>query len=498
MRSIPSSPASADSARSAPVKIPRFNIPKFADFETSIAQHGAIGDGKSDCTAAIAAAIAACEQAGGGRVVVPPGQWFTGPVHLRSGVNLHLAEGAILRFSSDPSLYLPPVFVRWGGLECYNYSPLIYARNCRDVAITGRGVVMGGGRPWWDWHKPEQQAKARLHQMASQGVPVSQRRFGSPQAPLRPQLILAIDCVNVLLEDFTIAEGGPLWNVHAAYCRNVVIRRLRIETAGGPNSDGIDIDSCRNVLIADCEISTASDCVSLKSGLNEDGWRVNKPTENVIIRGLRATAGHSGLAIGSDMSGSIRNVLASNCRFVGTEVGIKLKAARGRGGIVENVFLQNIEMDRIGGDAIQLTTRYPSFANSEGKVPTFRNIRISNVNCQQAQTAVRMIGLPDRAIQNVVLQDVTICAEQGLQCEAGNGIHLVNVRIKPQNGPMFSVKDSQEVVIDGLSGASESGVFLDLRGRQTKNIRLRGQASQKIRPAIVLGIDVPRDAVVHE
>jgi len=484
--------------RTPPFAMPQVVVPVFAARMVSIVEHGAIEGGQHDCTAAIARAIASCAQAGGGRVLIPPGQWLTGPIHLRSNIELHLSAGAVVRFISEPQRYLPPVFVRWSGSECYNYSPLIYARDCTNIAITGGGTLLGQGRPWWPWEKLEQRSRARLYQMILDGLPVEQRVFACEQLPLRPQFILPINCTNVLMEDFTIGQGGPFWTVHVAYCQNVTIRRVRINAPDGPNNDGIDIDSSRNVIIEDCELNTGDDCVALKSGMNEDGWRVGKPTENVIIRRIRATGGQGGIAIGSEMSGGVRNVFVHDCHYDGPAVGIRMKAARGRGGIVENIHIQDITMGKIAGEAIQMTTEYPTFARPDGKAPIFRHIHIRNIACQDAKTAVRMIGLPDAPFQDIRLENIAIAAEEGLQCAAASRLDLVDLKITPRRGPVLSLKDGQEVLIHGLNSVTDGGVFLDLRGRQTRNIRLSGRASEHARPAVVLGIDVPRDALMHE
>jgi polygalacturonase len=472
--------------------------PKFPARVVDIRSHGAACDGRIDCTVAIADAIAACAQAGGGRVLVPAGTWLTGPIHLKSNINLHLAAGATLRFSDDPGQYLPPVFVRWGGQECFNYSPLIYARDCTNIAISGPGTLLGQGRAWWNWEKRQEQARARLYEMVLAGVPVEERQFGSQQNPLRPQLIQPINCTNILLEDFTVAEGGPLWTVHLAYCNNVIVRRLRIHTEG-PNVDGIAIDSSQNVLIEECDLHTTADCLTLKSGMNEDGLRIGRPTENVEIRQVRVTAGTGAISIGSDMSGGVRNVLVHDCSYDGPGAGIRLKAARGRGGVVEDICFKDIRMGRIDGDAIQLTTEYPSFVQPAGKAPVFRNIQFRNIVCADARTAARMIGLPDSALRNILLQDVTIRADEGLKCSSCAALRLMNVRITPRSGPVLSVRDSHEVLIHGLNHADSASVFLDLRGNLTRDIRLqRGTSSASFRPSVLLGIDVPKDALVHE
>lgn len=494
MRSIPDAPAGEPTV---PFRMPRVVVPTFGDRVVDIRDFGAKTGPAADCTAPIGKAIEACAQGGGGTVRVPAGNWRTGPIHLRSNIALQLDEGAVLTFIDEPLRYLPPVFVRWGGQECLNFSPLIYAFNCRNVAIMGRGTIAGRGASWWSWQPAEQRSHKRLYQMVLNDVPVNERRFGTEKHPLRPQLIHLVNCSQVLLEDFSISEGGPHSNIHLAYCRSATIRRVRINAPEGPDSDGIVIDSSRNAIVEDCELISGADCISLKSGLNEDGWRVGKPAQCVIIRRVRALGGNSAVTIGSETSGGMRNLLIEQCDFERVGCGIRLVSARGRGGVVEHVFFRSITMRRITGDAIQMMAEASTMQSSGGQVPTFRHIHLQDIDCEQARTAVRIAGLPDRHFQDIRLKNVHIVADEGLSCSAGSHIDLVNVSILPRFGPVFSVKDSQEVLIHGLNNPTEN-VFLDVRGRQTRNIRLRGEASEQIRPTIVLGIDVPRDALVHE
>jgi polygalacturonase len=482
----------------APFRMPKLRPPTFSARTVDIRDHGAVGDGRIDCTVAIADAIEACASAGGGRVLIPAGEWYTGPIHLKSNIDLHLERGATVRFSTDPGQYLPAVFVRWGGQECYNYSPLIYARGCDNIAITGPGTLLGQGRPWWPWEKKQQQVRQKLTDMVLQGVPVEDRRFGSQDVPLRPQFISPVNCTNVLLEDFTIGEAGPCWTIHLAYCENVTVRRLTISAPDGPQADGIVLDSSRNVLVEECELRANGDAIALKSGMNDDGCRVGKPTENVVVRNTRVVGGTGGVCIGSEMSGGMRNVLVHDCHFDGCGAGIRVKAARGRGGVVEEIVFRDITMGRIEGDAIQLTTEYPLFVSPSGKAPVFRNIQIKNVTCEQAKTAARMIGLPDSALREISLEDVTIAAEQGLQCTAAAEMRLTTDKITPRSGPVLAIRDGQNVLIEGLNNADGATVFLDLRGRNTRQIRLRGETNNHVRPAIVLGLDVPKDALMHE
>jgi hypothetical protein len=493
-RVIPAKPSAA-----ATMPMPKVRAPRFRARVVNIRDHGAVGDGQRDCGGAINEAIEACAKAGGGRVLIPAGQWLTGPIHLRSNIDLHFAQGATVRFSDNPMDYLPPVLVRWGGQECYNYSPLIYARDCRNVAITGKGTLLGQGKSWWHWHKLEARSTAKLYQMVLDAVGVEQRRFGCDDQPLRPQFVLAINCSNVLLEDFTVGEGGPFWTIHAAYCDNVTMRRLRIIAPDGPNNDGIDIDSSRDVLIEDCDLNTHSDCIALKSGLNEDGWRVGQPTQNVVVRRIRATGGQGGITVGSETSGGVRNVLVHDCQFESLGAGIRMKSARGRGGVVENVVFQDITMRGNIGDAIQLTTHFSTFVSPDGRPPTLKNIRIRNVTCEHAMTAVRMIGLPDAHLQDITLENVTIASDEGLLCSACSRVDLLDVRITPRSGPVMSLKDGREVLIHGLNNAGGERVFLDLRGQQTRAIRLRSNGNgSSARPTVVLGVDVPKDAIEHE
>ena len=242
-----------------------------------IRDHGAVADGKTLNTKAIAQAIAACAEAGGGRVLVPAGTWLTGAIHLKSNIDLHLNQGAVLRFSTNPKDYLPVVRVRWAGVECYNYSPLIYARDCTNIAVTGQGKVDGQGKPWWPWVTKENNVNPKyLESGAGNGatnVPVEKRIFGTPEHGLRPQILVPFACKNVLIEGISL-NGGPFWTIDCTFCENVVIRNISVDNHDqGPNNDGININSSKNVLVEHCTLDTFDDCIILKSGMNEDGRR---------------------------------------------------------------------------------------------------------------------------------------------------------------------------------------------------------------------------------
>jgi polygalacturonase len=292
--------------------------PRFPPRDVVITAFGASGDGAKDCTGAIREAIAACAAAGGGRVVVPAGTFLTGAIHLKSRVNLHLSAGATLRFSRDPRHYLPLVFTRWEGVELMNYSAFIYAFEQENIAITGPGILDGNASDthWWPWkgrdpkapEAPNQlAARAKLIEMAANGVPVPERVFGEGSY-LRPNFVQPYRCKNVLIEGVTLINS-PMWELHPVLCTNVTVRNVTINSHG-PNNDGCDPESCRDVLIEDCTFDTGDDCIAIKAGRDADGRRVNTPSENIIVRGCTMKDGHGGVVIGSEVSGGVRNVFA--------------------------------------------------------------------------------------------------------------------------------------------------------------------------------------------
>lgn len=419
----------------APFDMPQLTRPRFPEAVFPITDFGAEPGGNAKNTNAINAAITACAASGGGSVHVPAGVWLTGAIHLKSNVNLHLAQDAVLRFSDDPADYLPVVFTRWAGFECHNYSPLIYARDCRNIAITGPGTLDGNGRAWWPWFDRQAGTAMRMYQsQILKGTPPEERVYGTPQDGLRPQFISPINCSEVLLEGFTITAPGPFWTIDLIYCDRVIVRRLRVFTEGGPNTDGLNVDSSTNVLIEHCLLVTGDDCICMKSGMNEDGWRVGKPTENVVVRHNRIAGGHSGVAFGSDMSGDIRNVYVHSSIYDGTHVGIRLKSTRGRGGVVEKLWFENIDMRNISQEAIQMTTAYRAWmGTTEGKAPVFRDMVFRDIQVMGARQAVMIEGLPEAPIRNLRLENVFVTAREGMTAEHLEGLILERFSIRKED-----------------------------------------------------------------
>ena len=405
------------------------HAPIFSPRIFSVKEAGGRGDGKTNDTEAIRKAVEVCSREGGGTVVIPEGLWLTGPIHLKSGVNLRLEKDATVKFSSIFNDYLPAVFTRWEGTECYNYSPLIYADGCENIGITGEGTLLGNGKAWWHWKKLQQEAANRLVDAEHLGKPVTERIFGRVEDALRPQFLQPINCRNVLIEGLTIVDG-PMWTIHPVYCENVIVRNVKI-LSRGPNTDGLNPDSCKNVLIENCSFETGDDCIAINSGMNEDGWRVGRPCENIVVRACLMKEGHGGVVIGSGMSGGVRNVYVSDCKFIGGERGIRLKSMRGRGGYVENVRFDSIEINDMRNEAIQINMFYGSstVVPRTATPSDFRNIRIGNISGKGAETAIEIRGLPEHPLTDIHLSDISLEAATGVVCCDVETLEMRNVCI---------------------------------------------------------------------
>lgn len=435
-----------------PFDMPPPEPPTFAPRVFDLRAYGGVGDGGTKMnTLAFARAIKACHRAGGGTVLVPAGTWLTGPIHLRSNVNLRLEQGARVRFSTRFADYLPVVFTRWEGVECYNYSPLIYARDCENVAVSGEGILDGQGQAWWHWKKLQGPAAKTLYDAESEGVPVDQRLFGTEETALRPQFLQPLGCRNVLVEGVTFLNA-PMWTVHPVYCENVLVRGVTVRTEG-PNTDGLNPDSCRSVLVEGCAFHTGDDCIAINSGMNEDGWRVGRPCENIVIRDCTMSEGHGAVSIGSGMSGGVRNVCVRECLVTGGEFGLRLKSMRGRGGYVENVYVENLRMSGLRQEAILLNMFYDaSTAPSRSDAPPiFRDVHIRDVVCDGAGAGVVIRGLPEQPIERVVLKDLRLSAVEGIRCHDAVDLDFSNVSGTMQKEPLFSCSNVRGLTVTNMT-----------------------------------------------
>lgn len=384
----------------------------------------------ADKYVSIQEAVEACAAGGGGVVVVPEGQWNSGPIHLRSNIHLKLEEGAVISFSSKPEDYLPVVFTRWEGMECYNYSPLIYANGCENISVTGAGMLLGNGHEWWHWKKLQQEAAKRLCYAQSEGIPVENRIFGTKEAALRPSFIQTVNCKNVFFQGFTIKDG-PQWTIHPVYCENVIVREVTVSTHG-PNTDGLNPDSCKGVLIEKCAFDTGDDCIAINAGMNEDGWRVSKPCEDIEIRDCIMSGGHGAVVIGSAVSGGVRNVKAHHCTIRNTMQGIRIKSMRGRGGYVEDVTFSNMEIENVSDQAVQINMFYEfSTVTPKSDAPSHcRNISIRDIRGNSIQTGIQIKGLPECRLKDITLENIVLEAADAFSCSDVESMFISNVNVK--------------------------------------------------------------------
>ena len=398
----------------APFAMETIRVPIFPEQDFCITEYGAVPSDTAVCTQAIAQAIEACNKAGGGRVVIPAGEWLTGPIHLKSNVNLHLSEGAVVRFTDNPADYLPAVPTSWEGMECYNYSPLVYAYECENVAITGKGKLypkMGLWRKWFARPKAHMDALAVLYHQMSKDVPVEQRQVAVGENNFRPHLIHLNRCKHVLLDGFQI-EGSPFWTIHLYLCDNGVARNLNVR-AHGHNNDGIDLEMTRNVLVEDCTFDQGDDAVVIKSGRNHDAWRLNAPCENVVVRNCIIKQGHTLLGIGSELAGGIRNIYMANCDAPGTVHRLFfVKTNHRRGAFVENIYMDSI---RTGGTLRVAEIDTDVLYQWRDLVPTYKDtltrisdIYLTNIQVDSAKAIYEFRGDARLPIRNVVMKDIAV------------------------------------------------------------------------------------------
>ena len=411
----------------------RIKDPVFPARDVSITAHGAKGDGAFDCGPAFKAAIDACHAAGGGRVVVPAGRYLTGAIRLRSNVNLHVQQGATIAFRPEADAY-PIVLTRFEGVELMNHSPFIYAFEETNVGITGAGTLDGqaNAQQWWVWRSNQAPSRTKLIQMADDGVAPEKRVFGDGPSKLRPNFIQPYRCQNVLIEGVSIVNS-PMWEVHPVLSSNVTVRGVRI-SSHGPNNDGCDPESCRDVLIEKCTFDTGDDCIALKSGRNDDGRRLHTPIENVIIRDCDMKDGHGGVTIGSEISGGARNIFAEKCRMDSPHLdrALRFKNNAARGGVIERVAMRDVTVGQVAEAVVAADFFYEEGRNGAFK-PVLRDVDVRNVTSKKSKYAFLLKGFAESPIANIRVSD---CRFDGVESpdviEGVKDLVLSNVLVNGQ------------------------------------------------------------------
>lgn len=426
-------------------------VPVFPRRDFAVEDFGAVGDGEADCSFAISSAIKACHEAGGGRVVLARGVYRSGPIHLLSNVELHVAAAAEISFYTDPQRFLPAVFTRWEGMELMGYSPLVYAYRQSNVAVTGAGTLNGNGDrdTWWPWkgeHKeqhweyyPDQDqaaARAELFAMAERGVPVTERVFAEGSF-LRPAFVQFYECQTVLIEGVTIT-AAPFWLINPVLCNDVTVRGVTC-SSHGPNSDGCDPESCNRVVIEDCTFDTGDDCIAVKSGRNNDGRRINIPCQNILIQNCNMRAGHGGIVLGSEISGGVRNLHARNCTMSSPELerAIRIKTNAARGGVIEHIRYENIQVGEVQ-DAIVVNFYYEEGADGDWP-PTVKDVQIRGLSVRKAQRAFVLRGFPDNPVSGLIIENCDILSADAIGIvDNVSDIELQRVRV---NGKLLRAEE---------------------------------------------------------
>lgn len=482
-------------------KMPRVQEPVIPANSVLITDFGAQSGGQILCTQAFADAIVAVSKKGGGRVIVPRGIWLTGPITLKSNIEIYTEGGAIVVFSTDKSLY-PLVETNFEGFDTWRCMSPVNGRNLENIAITGKGIFDGSGDAWRavkkekltesQWKKlvasgglviengktwyPSQQF-VNGEKVAEMNVPrklKTKAEFEQVKDFLRPVMISLISCKKVLIDGPTF-QNSPAWNIHPLMCEDFTLRNATVRNPWySQNGDGIDIESCKNSIIHDSNFDVGDDAICIKSGKDKEGRDRGMPNENLIVKNCIVYHGHGGVTIGSEMSGGVRNLHVSNCTFIGTDVGLRFKSNRGRGGVVENIFISDIEMMNIPTQAISFNLYYNGRSASEDlesgengsvekllpvtdETPQFKDIFIRDVNCKGALQGILLQGLPEMNLENIRLENIQIEADYGMICTDAKNVTIKNLTLKTKKRPVIDLKNSINVTIDGMK--VQPGIF---------------------------------------
>lgn len=512
--------------------------PSFPGNVALITDFGGIGDGIYLNTDAFARAIDHLSQKGGGRLVVPAGVWFTGPIVFKSNINIHLEDRAIILFSPDRDLY-PLIETSFEGLDTRRCQSPISGKNVENIAITGNGAIDGNGHHWRPlkkqkvnesyWKKATSNGGAfkrsdywmptaqYLHgdTISDMNVPrhlKTDEEWATVRDFLRPVMVSFRECKNVYLQG-VIFQNSPAWNLHPLLCENVILDGIQVRNPSyAQNGDGLDLESCKNAIIVNSTFDVGDDGICIKSGKDEDGRKRNRPCENVIVDNCTVFKGHGGFVVGSEMSSGVRNISVSNCQFLGTDVGLRFKSRRGRGGVVENIYISNISMFDIPTEPLLFDLYYggksavETLEDGEGEesiqqealpvvdetTPTFRNIYVKNVTCSNARRAMYFNGLPEHHIDNINIENVVVHAQIGAELIASENITLKNVQVYPENGPALYLSNVKNVKVEGFETDANLENIFEIVGDQTESVNI---TSSYDKSKLKQGDDMKADAV---
>lgn len=487
-----------------PFEMEKVARPVIPSYEVCITDFGGVGDGVTLNSDAFAEAIDHLASRGGGHLVVPQGIWLTGPVTLKDNIDLHVEEDAVLLFSTDRDLY-PIVETVFEGLDTRRCIAPINAVGAKNISVTGGGTIDGNGDSWrqvkrskmtsgqWKellagggftdaagnvWYPDSSSFRGSLVSDAfnvPQGME-TEEDWESVKTYLRPVLLEFTECENVLLED-CLFQNSPCWNLHPLLCRNVIIKNVTVRNPWySQNGDGIDIDSCENVLLVDSNFDVGDDAICIKSGKDEDGRLRARPCRNLIVHNCIVFHGHGGFVVGSEMSGDVRNISVSDCRFLGTDVGLRFKSCRGRGGVVENIHISDIVMKDIPAEPLLFDLHYGgksaleaaedgsapydiAYVPADETTPEFRDIHIRDIVCRGAGRAMYFNGIPEKPITGISLEDCMIVSDSGADIRYSDRVHMKNVHISQDDGPAYLFANSGNVVLDGCTGDSGAEDF---------------------------------------
>lgn len=515
--------------------MPRVIEPVFPDYTVSILDYGAIGDGQTLNTDAIAEAIAAVSEKGGGRVVIPRGLWLTGPIVLKSNINIHAEAGALVTFSKNKDLY-PLIESYFEGLKTARCLSPIYGRDLENIALTGEGIFDGSGEVWrqvkrekmtdkqWkklltsggivnekgnEWYPSESFLKGK-EARASKGAWFSDNiEDYEPYKDFhRPVLVSLINCKKVLL-DGPVFQNSAAWCIHPLMCENLTVRNINVRNPWySQNGDGIDIESCKNSVVYNCTFDVGDDAICIKSGKDQEGRDRGMSTENLVVKNCVVYHGHGGFTVGSEMSGGVKNMHVSNCTFIGTDVGLRFKSRRGRGGVVEKIYISNIDMVNISTIAISFNLYYGGKAPTEmlarrdGKkvavdalavteaTPQFKDIYMKGIRCNGASQAIHLQGLPEMSLDNVNMENLVMECETGLICVDANGVTIKDMVLKTTNFPAITFRNSKNVTIEGLELSESDQAVIAVSGSKSEQISLPTTAKSGKKYLVTLGEDV--------